>query len=191
MKYSKLLILYLALVIGFTGCDKVKELIDMQEIDLDTSFVVSFPFGITAMTDPATPVDFGRSMGYDILSNPDVAERIGTPEQIKKVVINSIQYEFRNFTGNVDANVSGAFIFEPGSQGDNVFIAETVNLANSDLLGTIYTLQGNFEGISERISQDRRVFFTNSGTSSHNPAGWIIDVIFTVTVTVELNADDL
>ena len=185
------LIISLAVLLIVTGCDKVKELIDMQEIDVDTSFVVSFPFGISAMPNPATPVNFGRSMGYDILSNPDVADRIGSPDQIKKVVINSIQYEYRNFTGNVDANLSGQFVFEPGPQGNNFFMTETVNLANSDLLGTIYTLQGNFEDISERISQDRSVFFTSSGTSTHNPAGWIIDVIFTATVTVELNADDL
>ena len=190
MKKISLITAVVVLIIC-TGCDKAKEFLDMQEIDVDTSFVVSFPFGISAMTDPATPSIFGRSMGYDILSNPDVAEYIGNPEQIKKVVINSIQYEYRNFTGNVDASVSGGFIFESGPQGNNFFMAETVNLANSDLLGTIYTLQGNFDDISERISQDRRVFFTSSGTSSHNPAGWIIDVIFTVTVTVELDADDL
>jgi len=181
----------LVFLILFTGCEEAKELIDNQEIDVNTSFVVSFSFGIPEMADPTTPVDYGRSEGYDILSNPEVAERIGDPDRIKKVVINSIQYEFRNFTGNVDANASGRFVFEPGSQGNNVFETETVNIANSDLLGTIYTLQGDFEDISQRISQDRRVFFTNAGTSSHNPAGWIIDVFFNVTVTVELDADDL
>lgn len=191
MKYLKLT-LFFCLCLALNSCDEedVLEFLEDPELDITTNFVMSVGVDIQPLSDPNQPVNFFEGTAYDIISNPQVAEEIGEPDRVKEVVINSITYEFKNFTGNVDADVNG-FISLPGPDGDVSYSVPIVNAAEADLFGTRYNLEGNFSPVNQRVSELKAIGLIFSGTSSHNPADFIFEVIINATVTVEVNLDDL
>lgn len=171
------------------GCDEVEDIIN-QEVTVNSSFVVDIPITVVESNDPNFP-DFGRGVSYDVLSNPDVVELVGTPDRIKKIVINSVRYEYRNFTGNVDTDINGQFVFSTGANSGEAFPTPLVNVAQADLLGDIFTLSGNFEAVSETATNQKKVDFSYAGFASDNPASFIVQVIISADITVELDPSDL
>jgi len=191
MKYLKYS-LFVCLCLFLSSCDEedVLEFFEDPEVDITTNFVLSVGVDIQPLSDPEQSVSFFEGTAIDILSNPQVAEEIGEPDRIKEVVINSITYEFKNFTGNVDADVVG-FISLPGPDGDVSYDVPSVNAAEADLFGTIYNLEGNFSPVNQQVSELKGIGFIFSGNSSHNPVDFRLEVVINATVTVEVNLDDL
>jgi len=184
--------LFVCFCLVMSSCDEedVKEFLEDPELDITTNFVLPVAVDIQPLSDPDQSVSFFEGTAYDIISNPQIAEEIGEPDRIKKVVINSITYEFKNFTGNVDADVGG-FIALPGPDGDVSYNVPTVNAAEADLFGTLYNLEGNFSPVNQRVSELKAIGLVFSGNSSHNPVDFTFEVIINATVTVEVNLDDL
>ncbi|MEM1003086.1 MAG: hypothetical protein AAGH46_10600 [Bacteroidota bacterium] len=177
----------------FLACDD-EDLLDFledPEIDVTTNFVFSFDVASPQLTDPNERVSFSNIQAIDILSNPQISEEIGEPERIKKVVINSVTYEFKNFSGNVDADVRGFLGFPGPDAQDQNFEMQEVNAAESDLFVYIYTLNGDFTGISARVTELTGIGCVYLGSSSHNPIDFTLEVIVNATVTLELNVEDL
>ena len=193
MKSTKYLFLFVLVPLLFCSCeeDDLTDFFSDPEIDINTSFAIPLTIDEGANPDPNEMVGFGQIGGYDILTNPDIAEQVGEDDRIERVVITSVTYEFRNFSGNVDANVQGTMEFPVGSGPNEVYNMPSVNAAESDLLENVYNLNGDFTSVSERITESKNVVFSYSGTSTHNPVSFILEVIVNVRVTVRLNIDDL
>lgn len=192
MKYFKIPLLFcFCLVLNSCDEDDILDFFEDPEVDVNVNFVVPVQINSPTLSFPTQRVEFARTGAYDVLAHPQVAEEIGEPERIKKVVINSITYEFINFSGNVDAEVEGELRFPIGPLTEDNFYMPSVIAAESDLFGTVYTINGNFENVNAYITNSKFVEFTYRGAATHNPVNFTLQVIINATVTVELNLDDL
>ncbi|MEM1002319.1 MAG: hypothetical protein AAGH46_06705 [Bacteroidota bacterium] len=195
MKHLRLSLLLILCTFMFT-CDE-EDLLDFledPEIDVTTNFAFLIDISSPMLSNPDERVSFTSGiLAYDIISNPEIAERIGEPERIKGVRINTVTYEFKNFSGNVDADVSGflAFPGPVGGEGDIRYDMQEVKVAEADLFGNVYTLNGNFGAVNERASELKGIGCVYTGDSSHNPVDFTLEVIVNATITLEINIDDL
>ncbi|WP_298904378.1 hypothetical protein [uncultured Psychroserpens sp.] len=170
--------------------DEIRDLLDDPEIDINASFVIPITVDVEGLNNPNQQITFSELGVYDLLSNPQIAEEVGEADRIERVVVNSITYEFKNFSGNVDADVGGLLLFIVNSEAES-FNLQTVNAAESDLFETVYNLPGNFEIISDKITETKTVFFNYNGNATHNPVAFTLQVIINATVTLRLNINDL
>ncbi len=193
MKSMKLIFIAIVAMFIFSACDELIK----KDVDVPITFTVSSSMAIPEDSDPNATNAFGNSGSYDILSHPDVANVIGTPDKIKKIKITKIVYEFNNFSGNVDATVVNGTIdlitiLNPDKydgSGLSHFAFSTVNVAKATLLKEQFVLNGNFDGVSDVLSQEAIFFYRIGGTSTHNPAIFNIVLTVSATVTVEASID--
>lgn len=183
---------YFLLLLGLfflSSCDDIQDALDNieNEVDITTNFVIDIPVAIPDQNDPEISTVFTEYGGFDLLSSPEIAEKVGTPEQIKKVTINSIQYEYENFSGNVDAIVDSEFRFRDINNDPADFSTPPTNVANADLVGDLFTLNGDFSSVSEKITEEKVIIIIYRGNCSHNPAIFNTRVYINATVTLELD----
>jgi hypothetical protein len=191
MKKINTLLFLILFIAPLLSCD---ELIDALagEVDLPISFVIDINNLAVPEDLSSDPNNSFRKYGYfDLLSNPDVADAVGTPEQVKKIVFNSVEYQYRNFSGNADAVVSGQLILANNSQSFNT---QPVNVAQASLTSMItkesFNLQGA-QGVTILLNKDALIAVSYSGTSTENPLIFDTRLIISATVTVEINPNDL
>ena len=154
-------------------------------MDVPVTFVV-------VVEDSAVPEDasmdggsFSAGTQFDILANPEIADVIGSPDQINSIRLTNVQYEYFNFSGNVDAVINGEIVFTGGA----TFQTESVNVANADALGELFTLSGvNNTSIS---FENGMVVALTTGTSTADPAIFDTRLTISAVVTVEVNINDL
>lgn len=176
----------------FINCDELKDAIEDTEVDITTSYTSTITIDAVEQDNPEDDVSFQESDAFDILNNPDVADAIGTPEQIKKVEILGISYEYKNFSGNVDAmTLNNTFFLATGFMNGQYFPVANNNIAEADLFGTQFNLSGDFSAVNSYASEARIFVYVYSGSVTDNPALFDIEVTVTAKVTVELNIDDL
>ncbi len=126
--------------------------------------------------------------GFDLIDNPDVADVIGTPEQIKNVEVRGMTYEFRNFSGNVDTNLTNGTFTLTLSPLDT-FSFEDVNIAEADLFGRVYTVSSDFNPVNEFIKKYMYMAYVLGGTATHNPASFQVVVNVTLKLRVEVDEE--
>lgn len=190
MKSLKTVFLLSASIFILCACD---ELIT-KDVDVPITFEVFQEIDIKADPNPYQMVTFEYDGFYDILSHPDVANAIGTPDKIKKVQITKIKYEYRNFKGNVDAVIRGDVImpeesFTHNIPFDRMFAMKSVKVAESALFSEQYTLDGNFNKVNEYLSQSAVFEYAFSGVTTHNPVNVITVFKVYATITVEASLD--
>lgn len=186
-------ILYLSTVLFvFNGCD------ELIKKDVEVPITIRLVERVTVPEDADEDAKnvFSAGGSYDILSHPDIANVIGTPDKIKKVKITEIKYGYTNFKGNVDAIISGV-IGLPTNNGSGYlgsfieayFEIKPVNVAESVLLSNQYTLSGDYTAVNEYLSQNIELQYAIMGNATKNPM--IFDVVFNIeaTVTVEASID--
>ncbi|WP_353776877.1 hypothetical protein [Winogradskyella sp. 3972H.M.0a.05] len=184
-------ILLLGIVILF-NCDELKDALP-NEIDITTTYVNTINVSTPLISgDPEADVSFQDAAAFDFLNNPDVAEYVGTPEQIKAIQILNIQYEYKNFSGNVDAeSLNSFFAIATAFMAVDTFPVANTNFAESDAFGTLFTVTGDFSNVNEFISESKVFSSVYGGTSTHNPADFSVEMTITVRLTLEVNPDDL
>ena len=188
MKLFKIVSLIFASAILLAGCDKIA----VKNVQLPVSFKVSQKIVIPEDLDGNPDNSFLVGGEYDILNVPEVAEVAGTPEEIKKIQITKIQYRFSNFSGNVDAVVSGELLLpqEKVTSYDDIivrFSIKPVNVANSVLLGELYTFDGDYAGVNEYLSKNSEFQFAIEGQTSRNPAIFNMELIVSAVVTTDVS----
>ncbi len=187
----KFLLLLVLLGIG-TSCDELEELIEDREVTVTTSYVNTININSPMTSDPEEDVGFQEGNGFDFLNNADVAEVVGTPEQIKKIEILSINYEYKNFSGNVDAFTKGArFFIATQFMNGEYYPVQDENVAQADLLGAVFNLPGDFSAVNEFITNGKIFSYVFSGGLTDNPAVFNVEVTITARLTLEVNVDDL
>ena len=140
------------------------------------------------MDDPETWQNFSVSGGFNILTNAEVSDALGTSGEIKKVEITNIQYEYKNFSGNVDAVTLGSsFSIATDFMNTQNFEIPTINIANSDLLGDLFYLNGDFSEINNFIAESNVFTYFFEGLISHNPALFDVEVTVTLKITIEID----
>lgn len=176
----------------FNGCDELIK----KDVDVPITFTVTERIAVPEDSDPKAKNTFTAGGKYDILSHPDIANVIGTPDKIKKVKITKIEYKFENFSGNVDAILSGEIglssINAQGYMGVNIgafFEISPVNVANANLLSNRYTLNGDYNDVNDYLTQYVELQHAVIGVTTHNPAIFNIVLQVTATVTVEASID--
>lgn len=185
-----------AMVVGsailfFFACE-LSELNDAleepTEVDITTTYTRVMNIGVPEVFEnPDESSTVTEADGFDLIDNPDVAEVIGTPEQIKNVEVVSVKYEYRNFSGNVDTYlINGFFQFTENQSGTYPF--PDVNIARSDLLGTVNSLYGDFTPINESINRSKILGYYIYATANHNPATFQVVVSITLRLRVEVDA---
>ncbi|MEW4923509.1 hypothetical protein [Algibacter sp. 2305UL17-15] len=189
MKLNYILSVVLACLIF--SCDELEELID-KEVTITTSYTDAVTINIASEADPETDVNFRNGGMFDFLNNSDITEVIGTPEQIKKIEIVSIKYEYKDFSGNVDAQALNSFFFiATGFMNGESFPVQNEKIAEADLLGSVFNLTGDFSRVNNFITEGKLFSYLYEGNVSHNPAFFRVEITVTAKLTVEVNLDDI
>jgi hypothetical protein len=167
------------------GCDEVDELLN-EDFEITTSFTSSININIFEEEDPNMPQSFQESDGINLRTNAEIAEALDNSGVIQNVEILNIQYEYKNFNGNVDAVINSRFSLGTAFMDTQTFPIPDHNIAESDLFGTLYTLSGDFSTVNNFIAESNIFTYIYSGTVSHNPAFFIVEVTVTLKITIEV-----
>jgi len=189
---SKYVLLGLALF-TLIACDVIEDIVE-QDIDIPVTLVLDLDIIVPENAEaPSTPRSFfATPNAIDVLNIPEISDRFGTPEQIQGIRITNVQYEYRNFSGNVDAVLSGSFNFFGGSPNTETFYpAEPVNAAEADLLGDRFNLNGDYSPINEVLETTTVFAVGYDGLTSHNPVIVGVRLTISATVTGTIDIDDL
>ncbi|MBC3756846.1 hypothetical protein H7U19_00415 [Hyunsoonleella sp. SJ7] len=185
---------YILLIIcafTFFACDELDELL-FEEVEVTRSFTRSVFIDEGAEEDPEADVGFAESGGENFFTNLEVEGIAISKDQIKKIEMQSVKYEYRNFSGNVDANLDSTFMFAVDLIGNTEnFNTPNLNVAESDLFNTQYQLSGDFSKVNEVMSSAGIITYFYSGTLSHNPAMFEVRVTLTVRITVSIPVDEI
>ena len=189
MKRFSLVTVLLIAVFNFS-CDELEELVP-DEIDITTSYVSNLNISSAMTNDPDESVMIQESFAFDFLNNSDVTEHVGTPEQIKRIEIVSVKYEYKNFSGNVDASSNCSLGLARGFMSLDFFEVTDTNFAEADLFGTLFTLSGDYSQVNDYVSDSKLFGGVYTGSSTHNPVDFTVEVTVTARLTLEINLDDL
>jgi len=171
----------------FFSCDEAEDFFN-GEVDITTSFSHTSQISVLEIDDPNTWQNFSVSGGFNILTNAEISDALGTSGEIKKVEITDIQYEYKNFSGNVDAVTLGSsFSIASGFMNTQNFTIPTINIAQSDLLEERFTLTGDFTEINSFIAETNVFTYGFEGLISHNPALFDVEVTVTLKITIEID----
>lgn len=187
MKKLTYLITLICCTAAVLGCDELEELLE-EDIEVNISFQGELAIESETLLDPTEAVEFhSQGATYDITEDPEIAELLesgtGTGE-IKKIEITQIRYLFQDFEGNADAVVNGGFQLIDQTMFVQGFQTVETNLAMADENNSLFTINGDFSEINERLTESGSVLFLYAGTASHNPVAFNVDVTFLVKVTI-------
>lgn len=175
----------------FLGCDVLEELVE-EEFDEDISFVLSFDVVSDETANPNEQVSLNTSSAsYFFTEDPNIKQFISSPDEIKKIKVNSVRYEYKNFSGNVDAEIISSFSLSVGFGQSEIFNTPSTNVAQAALLSELFTLNGNLDNVSDFVSNNGSIMVLHGGTSTHNPVNFVTEVIINATVTIQVDIDNL
>jgi len=191
MKTIKSFLVLILIISPLLSCEEADELL-AKDLDIPISFVVDIN-NTNVPDDPNEDAD-NRFRGYgefSVLSNPDVAKNISKPERIKKLILNSVKYQYRNFSGNEDAFVNAALGFhKSGLDSPELFDTGSYNVAQVSLSGESIDIE-DAQGFKMPLDSRGHFNVSYDGYSSANPLIFDTRLIITATVTVELRVSDL
>lgn len=105
--------LFLFLLLPLLGCEALEDLIE-EEFDVSISFAGDLEIkSESAVNEPTDSITIQTDLAsYNIASDPDIADVIGSTDEITKIKIDRIRYSYKDFQGNEDAFViEGGFTF--------------------------------------------------------------------------------
>lgn len=185
----KLLFVVIVFCSIFFSCDELEELL-FEEVQITRSFTQTFL--IEGLSEENPEMGFLRSAsgGVNFSSNLKV-DGIEIPkDQIKKIEISSFEYEYSNFSGNVDAKASSTFFIDIRfNQASEIYNTPDYNVAESDLFNNEYKVTGDFTEVNEFMTKTKTIEYRHSTAVSHNPARFDIKIKTTVKITVSLPTD--
>ncbi|WP_299222869.1 hypothetical protein [uncultured Psychroserpens sp.] len=182
---------YISILFIFVGlsCDEAKELFE-EEFDVETTFVTELEVNVPNDASQDA-VEFQSNTGlWDFRNDPNVAEFLGSPDEITKIQITSVRYFYKDVVGNDDAFVEGEIVVAVG-QGTDEFDTVVTNLRQADENNTLYTLEGDFSNVNAALTLFDVMAFYYSGSVSDNPVRFVTDVSITAIVTIKPNLDNL
>jgi len=170
-------LLFVALIVLFTGCDEADEL---TEFDISEDFSATINVNLPNDSE-GQEASINEFASIDISDSPEIEDNFNLIESIS---INAITYEIDGYSGIEGATVTNAsFTFN----GDTISIAD-LNLEESDANNTIYELNDDvvFNSISQMLLNSSELSFGVTGTVSGTPVAFDVKVNFDITVTVDV-----
>ena len=168
MKIKLIILALLVTVIGFTGCDKLK---DAADVTFDANYTTDLNVTIT----PGRDVNgtFNESATIDLASNPDVQEYLNVIQSWEIIGLtgeaNNVSTDFNLINANVsvtssDRSASWSFSNLPVTNGT------TLTLDNSD---------GQWDTINQMLADRQEITVSFTGQTD------VDDMSFTLTVTIQ------
>ncbi len=188
MKTNQILTLILFCLLF--NCDELEELLS-EEVTITSTYTDIITIDVLSEPDPNTAISFQEGGGFNLRNDPKVKDIIDNPEQIKKVEIDRVKYEYKDFSGNVDANTVGsAFFISTAFMDAQNFPIANQNIAEADLFGTRFDLNGDFASANNFLTKEKLLSYIYKGKVSHNPAFFRVEVTITVRFTIEVSLED-
>ncbi len=171
----KNLIKYLAvlvLVFGYTSCDELDEL---TEIDFNTTITES----IIANVDGGVDVILNSNVLVNI-ANEDTQDYL---DKIEKVEILSLDYQIINFNGD------NAGVITADLMADSVILDTHTNVTVSNVVGVMYSVDdtATLNTIANKLKNGSNVVFAVVGTST-NEGGMSFEIEITLSLKVTADA---
>jgi len=182
---------YLVLLLPFLGCEALNDLTE-QEVDIPITVFVNLAVAVPFDEDPDTPFKFPFSSksSYSLLNDPVVSNAVDNPEDIVRLRINLVRYEYRNYIGEIEVSAYGDIqIVKPGTVYS--YATPQKNIAEADFANTIFTLEGDYATVDNFLSSDKSFEVYHEGTANANPAQFDTYITIDATVTVQVDAGDL
>jgi len=170
------------------SCDVLDELTE-REIDIPITAFVTLQTAVPFDPNP-TSNEFKTREKYSLLSDPVLNNSVDNPDDIVRLRINLIRYEYRDFTGEFEVLASGDIkILNLG----NVYTYATpqVQVAEADNANTRYTLSGDYANVDNFLSDDKAFEVEYAGITNANPALFDTFITIDAIVTVKVDANDL
>ena len=190
MKYVKRILFFITASVLLISCEEIEDLI-FEEVEVTRSFTNTISIDIAQEEDPEMDVSFSESGGANFFTNLEVEGISISRDQIKAIEMQSLKYEYTNFSGNVDADLTSTFRLATNfATGDSqTFNASPTNVAESDLLNTEFQLSGDFSAVNDYMTTNKIVAYIYSGTVSDNSARFDVRVTIRVKLTVSVPSD--
>ena len=183
--------LMLLLLVPFFGCDLVDDLTE-REIDIPITAFVNIQVAVPFDSDPVTPFmfPFSSSSSYSLLEDPVVTNAIDNPDDIVRLRINLVRYEYRDFTGEYEVLASGDIqIANLGAV--YTYSTKQTHVAEADMVNTRITLEGNYASVDNFLDRNKEFAVVYKGFTNANPAQFNTYITIDAVVTVKVSADDL
>ncbi|WP_299099072.1 hypothetical protein [uncultured Winogradskyella sp.] len=177
MKIKTKVGLLLLLFISAFSCDELDEI---TEIDITQDFTRTFNVSVQEDSE-GQPQSFSSAITLDITDNEDIQNNI---DLIQNISINSITYEIINFSGSEDAMLTDGQL----TYGTNSITVSNINLEQSDIDNTIYTISdtSGFNSLANDLENDQVVNMSLTGTVNETPVAFDVEVTFDLTVTIDV-----
>ncbi len=163
----------LVLVFGYTSCDELDEL---TEIDFNTTITES----IIANVDGGVDVILNSNVLVNI-ANEDTQDYL---DKIEKVEILSLDYQIINFNGD------NAGVITADLMADSVILDTHTNVTVSNVVGVMYSVDdtATLNTIANKLKNGSNVVFAVVGTST-NEGGMSFEI--EITLSLKITADVL
>ncbi|MGI9550122.1 MAG: hypothetical protein ACR2MT_02890 [Aurantibacter sp.] len=187
--------LFLFLLIPLMGCEELEELIE-EEFDVTISFAGDLEIvSESSVSEPTDPITVQTDIAfYSIASDPDIAEVIGSTDEITKIKIDRIRYSYKDFQGNEEAFViEGGFSFVNQNMSISTFqiLDANINVAEADFRNDAFIIEDDFSEVEEGFNPNSpSVSIGYFGTLSHNPVDFKVGITIDVTVTIKPDIDN-
>lgn len=184
----RILLMVLVMSFSFSSCDEEEVIRSLfpDEVDIPITFAFTInDIAVPKDSDPNATNSFSRIASYDLLTNPNITDQAGTADAIKKIVITDAKYEYRNFSGNVDAVASGSFQFLSLGRDSPLLTTVPANVAAASATSELFPIN-NAPGI-ELNPGDGVIGVLYAGSTTANPV--VFDTWVTVSATVTVSPD--
>lgn len=184
-------IFFLIALLPFFGCEELEELLE-EEIDVPVSFQGLLHVESATLGEPSDPVSLTSDFAiYYFEKDPEVAELLGDPSEIKEIEIKRIRYLFQNFEGNGDANVEGGFETLIGPVGGSqTYDGVQTHLESADANNTLFLLEDDFSNLNDHMTEFHSIGIRYVGSASDNPVIFDVDITVEVVVTIKPDLDN-
>jgi hypothetical protein len=171
------MILLLALVALFSGCNKIK---DATTVNIETTLKADIPVVVTAsgkksveQTGAVTAITFTKTQDLSLSSNADIEPYLS---KIKSIDLNSLVVTITGLSAGQTINSVSLDVTGVG----NIFTQTNISMTNNAFTPVIAS--GILDSVAAKLTSDKKVTLTVSGNAS-GPMTFTVSLNFDITVT--------
>jgi hypothetical protein len=163
---------FLAFLVVVTGCDKIK---DASEITLSTDLKADIPVVVPPVGKKSADqlgvvntIEFTKTQDLTLTDNTVIQPYL---EKIKSIDLNSLEVTVTGLTEDQTINSISLDVAGVG----NIFTQTNITMSNNSFTPTIAA--GTFDSVAAKLTSDRKVTLTVSGSAS-GPMSFTVSLKF-------------
>ncbi len=170
------------------GCEAVEELL---EFDVPISFAGDLEIvSETAVSDSNDAISVETDLAtYRIDNDPDIAEYLAEGAEIKKIRVNRIRYNYKDFVGNEEAFLleGGFSLVDASAMAIHTYPLpeQGTRIAEADFRNEFFILEDDFSALENGLSNSAGFIIGYYATLVNNPVDFKVGITVDVTVTIE------